>query len=147
MNAADLHLILNHFPIIGAFFGVAFMGYGYYTKNETILSAAKVVFIFIALMTIPVYFTGEPAEHAVEELGGFSHDQIHEHEDAAVWGFVAVLIVGALSGFSLWKQRNPGWLNAAILVAGLITLAIMAYVGYEGGQIRHQELQEAAIGQ
>jgi len=44
--------------------------------------------------------TGEEAEEALEALGGFSHELIHEHEEAAegfmigIWSLSALALIG-----------------------------------------------------
>ena len=68
MSLVHLHLVLNHFSIIGSFFALAFLVYGIVRKNETMNNAGRMIFVFVVCVTLPVYFTGEPAEEAVEHL-------------------------------------------------------------------------------
>ena len=37
----------------------------------------------MAVLTIPVFLTGEETEESVEHLAGVSHDLIEEHEELA----------------------------------------------------------------
>ncbi|QDV85841.1 hypothetical protein TBK1r_48570 [Stieleria magnilauensis] len=70
MDLAHLHLLLNHFPIIGTLFGVGFLAYGVIRSDDRIANAGKVVLVLMALMTIPAYFTGEPAEKVIRAFRG-----------------------------------------------------------------------------
>ena len=77
MDATHLHLLLNHFPIIGTLLGVGVMLYGYVTSSDQVKKVALWTWALMALIAIPVYLTGEPAEEAVEGLAGVSESLIH----------------------------------------------------------------------
>jgi hypothetical protein len=49
------------------------------------------VFVFTALLALPVYFIGEPAEEVVEHLPGVAKSLIEKHENAALF---ALLMAG-----------------------------------------------------
>lgn len=148
MNDAHLHLLLNHYPIIGTMFGVLFLGYGLLAKNKSILHAGLLTLFLMALLAIPTQLTGEGAEEIVEELG-VDHDVIHEHEEAAelaIW-FMAGLGVLALITL-LISRRTSGrdtvlrGLYVATLILSVLVFVMMARVGSLGGEIRHTELRE-----
>jgi len=142
MDQAHLHLLLNHIPIIGTIFGIGFMAFGYLRKNQTITNAAKVVLIIVALLTIPTFFTGEPAEEILEKVvPDISGSMIHAHAEAAEFAFVAMLLLGALSLFSLWKKRAVRIYDLIILIFSIIVFIMMARVGNLGGQIQHKEIR------
>lgn len=144
MNLAHLHLLLNHFPIIGTLIGIGFMGYAYFRKDDKIGNAAHVLFIVMALITIPVFYTGAPAEHLLEDIvPNISHETIHDHEEAADFSFYAMLLLGGLSFFSLWKKRNNRTWNMIVLIGAIAVFGLMARVGYLGGQIQHAEIKAA----
>ena len=44
----------------------------------------------VAVISIPVYFTGEPAKQAIERLAGTSEEVIERHEEAAQFAFTAI---------------------------------------------------------
>ena len=68
MDQAHLHLILNHFPILGPLFGTVLLLIGTLKNNKVIQKAGLMSIAVIALITIPAYFTGEAAEHATDTL-------------------------------------------------------------------------------
>lgn len=107
------------------------------------VKAGLVALVIIALISIPVYLTGEPAEEIVEELGGGSHDLVEAHADTAIWAFIGLEILGALAllglvGFRAPKQP-PKWFVPAILVLGLLTMIWVGWVSALGGRIMHPE--------
>ena len=83
MDAGHLHLLLNHVPILGTFFGLVILIIGLLRKNQTLEKAAFITFVVVAVITLPAYISGEEAEHAVEHMAGSSHDMAHEHEELA----------------------------------------------------------------
>jgi beta-lactamase regulating signal transducer with metallopeptidase domain len=72
MNWAHIHLLLNHVPVLGTIFGLALLGYAVLKRSEALKRAALGVFVAVALLALPVYFTGEPAEEAVQSAAGVS---------------------------------------------------------------------------
>ena len=82
MNGAEIHLLLNHIPVVGLFFVVALLAYALIRKNVPLVNICVVITLLLAVVTIPVNNSGEEAEEIVEEMG-LDHDLIHEHEEAA----------------------------------------------------------------
>lgn len=145
MNLVHGHLLLNHFPIIGAFIGLGILGVGIWKKNETLLNTAAYLLFIIALITIPAFYTGEPAEEAIEHLSGVSHKLIHEHEEAAELAFLVMLLNGAMAlGYILLnrvKMPLAKRMPMVLLIVSAITCLLMARAGSKGGKIRHPETE------
>lgn len=147
MDAAHLHLVLNHFPIIGSLVAIAALVWGLFTKNESVKKFGLGALFAMSLLAIPVFATGEPAEERVEEIAGVSHDTIHEHEEAAEFAIILSHITGLASLAALiLGAKKPEKFTLAFYVAlalSLVTFAAMARTGYLGGQIRHTEFFSA----
>ena len=148
MNEAHLHLLLNHFPIIGTLFGVLFLAYGLFAKNKSLLHAGLFVLFLMALLAIPTQLSGEGAEEAVERLG-VDHDIIHEHEEAAELAIWFMVGLGLLSLATLLISRRTSGrdtvlrgLYVATLVLSVVVFVMMARVGNLGGEIRHTEIRK-----
>ena len=45
MNQAHLHMVLNHFPIIGLIFGIGVLFYGIIKKHSILINTAYVIFM------------------------------------------------------------------------------------------------------
>ncbi|MFN4254831.1 MAG: T9SS type A sorting domain-containing protein [Saprospiraceae bacterium] len=97
MDSTHLHLILNDFPIIGTIVGTGIMAYGYFTQSEATKKAALWTWAVMALIAIPVFLTGEPAEESVEGLAGVSEAIIEQHEEAAELAIWVMEALGLLS--------------------------------------------------
>ena len=146
MDQAHLHLVLNHFPILGSFFGAFVLSYGLIKKNRTIKRFGLLVIFLVAVATIPAYVTGEAAEHATEDLYGSSHHMLEEHEDLAKIAFPIMLVLGGFSGL-IWflsgrnEEKDYSKATWAILVSTVLMFAFMALIGNHGGKIRRPELR------
>jgi uncharacterized membrane protein len=145
MDPLYVHLVLNHFPVIGTLIGIALLGLGFASRSDAVKRASLVILLGMAIMTIPVYLTGEPAEERVENAGGVSQPVIEEHEEAAKFafaamGFAGIIALGALiMSFLAAKYANFGF--AAALVVSLVAFGLIARTASLGGQIRHAEIR------
>lgn len=97
MDPLYVHLVLNHFPVIGTLIGIALLGLGFASRSDAVKRASLVILLGMAIMTIPVYLTGEPAEERVENAGGVSQPVIEEHEEAAKFAFAAMGFAGIIA--------------------------------------------------
>lgn len=145
MDATHVHLLLNHFPIIGSLLGVGVMAYGYFTSSEQVKKVALWLWAAMAVVAIPVFLTGEPAEESVEGIASVSESLIEAHEEAAEFAIWLMEALGLLSLATLvmgWGKDNLS--RPMVLVATVLSLATfgaMARTGYLGGQIRHSEIR------
>jgi len=146
MNLAHLHLLLNHFPIIGTIVALGLFIGSFIGKNDDLKRSALIIFATIALITLPAFFSGIGAQGAVRKEPGISTAVIDRHEGAAILAMFLMLITGALALVELWNRRRIRtekiWSGTifAILVFSLLTTGVMARVGTTGGDIRHPEI-------
>ena len=70
MSWAHIHLALNHVPVIGLPIVVLLLLWGLVRRNAELIRAAFGLLVLLALVTLVVQLTGEPAEDLVEGLPG-----------------------------------------------------------------------------
>lgn len=149
MNAAHLHLITNHIPVIGIPLAVLVLIWGLVRKEEAVERVGLVLLVLIAVGTIPAYLSGDPAHEMVERAPGVRHALIHEHEEAADFGFffAEALGVGALAVLALRKKfpKIAHRTSVVTAVVGVFTFVVMARVALLGGDIRHVEIRTDAL--
>ena len=143
MNAAHLHIVLVHLPIVLIPTATILLAFALLRKQGTVASVALWLFVGASLCSIPAFLIGEEAEEMVEDLPGISEDTIEEHEEAADVAFWLTLFVGAtaVSGILL-GTRAPRFLQPTLkilVMTGAVASASLAYTAYEGGKIRHPE--------
>lgn len=145
MDAAHLHLILNHFPIAGMVFSVPILLIAWWRRNELLARTAFIAILLTGLVTIPTYLTGEPAEEMIEHLPGISERIIEIHEEAAeraIWSVGAAAIIAVVSLFlSIRRKATPRWAYPAVLVVILISVGAIGWTNNLGGQVRHPEIR------
>lgn len=143
INNAHWHLVLNHLPILGSFLGLFLVLFLYVRDSRHWETITLWWFVFMALLAIPVYFTGEPAEELVEGMTGVSHDAIEVHEEWAFWAFTVQVITGVFAlGFLVYRRIQAStvhWVRHTFLGLVLGTVALMGYTATLGGHIHHPE--------
>jgi len=153
MNLAHVHLLLNHFPVIGTLLGLGLYVGSMMGKSEDLKRAGLVVFLGIALLSIPTYLSGNAAQQAIKNLPGISQTLIVAHQDAALLAYVFMEVTGAFAWFGLWQLRRNSRLGPgafyAVLFLSVVTAGLMANAANIGGAIRHSEIlagSDAAVG-
>lgn len=150
MNSAHWHLTLNHIPVVGSVFVLGLLAWGLWRRSEELKRASFGAAILVALLTIPVYLTGEPAfEAAMEVLEETPEDEdpiVEAHENAAGWAFGGAALAGAVALAGLLHSRfrktplTPMTITAVIVLLAA-TVALMARAANLGGIIRHSEIR------
>jgi len=152
MNLAHLHLVLNHFPIIGTIIGLGLLVVSFAGKNDDLKRAGLIVLAAVALLALPTFFSGIGAQGAVRRDPAVSAALIERHEGAAMLALFFMEIAGALALVGLWKlyrgSTGRRWspTSIAILFFSVATAGLMARVGTTGGDIRHPEIRLAVTG-
>jgi hypothetical protein len=159
LSTTHVHLVLNHVPTIGYIIAVGLFVAALIARSEHLHQASLMLFAGIALVTLPVYVTGNAAAQTICVAEpdapcadpGISRPLIERHEGAAAQALVTVIATGGLAWLGLWqirrRRRLPTWNTAAILTASVVTLTLVSRAANLGGGIRHPEiriLQEAA---
>ncbi len=147
MNGHYIHLLSNHFPIVGFIIGFLVLTVALLLHSRETKLAALAIIIFSTLMTIPAYISGEEAEHAVEHYAGVSESSIEEHEEIAETAFILIEISGALAliSFLLTQSANKlsVWSNRITWLMALASIVLLFNVGKTGGEIRRSELRDS----
>lgn len=147
MSPVHMHLLLNHVPVVGILFVILVLAAALRKGNSDIARLGLLMMVVIAAVSAAVYFTGEPAEEAVEAIAGVSETAIHDHEEAAEVAFIATLVAGVAALSLLWLYRRrelPHWAPGTALVMALLVTGLMTWTANLGGQIRHSEIRSAA---
>ena len=145
MNDAHLHMVVNHFPIIGTIFGLGILITGMFLKNNPVKNTAYILFAVAAIFAAFSMGTGEGAEELVEDMPSVGKQIIHEHEEIAEKFAIIMYATGFFGLVSLFASFKKfrfatifSYITLALaLVAGVLTKS----VGTTGGEIRHTEIR------
>jgi uncharacterized membrane protein len=145
ISPAHWHLLLNHFPVILSITGTGFLVAAFLFKKQHLKFGSMLILIVAALFTYPAFQTGEGAEHDIESIVGVSETAIERHEEIASTGMTVILITGAIALITLFllhaKKKIAIVFMVITLLGALASAAVLSYVGYTGGEIRHSEIR------
>jgi uncharacterized membrane protein len=139
-----IHIMINHFPVILAVMGALAALLGMVRGRRGVWLYACASLTIAALTVIPTYFTGEPAQHALNRPWYVGRNAIHTHEDAAL---IAALLVGlaGLVALVAWRRlvryprelSLPSGLRAAVVITAVVAAVAIGYASLLGGYIIH----------
>ena len=147
MTIVHLHLLLNHFPVIGVIIAMLLLAVALLRRSGELTKISLAFLTLVGATSVLVFLTGEPAQEALEKLPGFSERLVDRHEDAALVATIVTGTIGALAlaAMILYRRRPvPRWFTMLGLVCAIVSSGAMAYTAYLGGQIRHTELRASS---
>lgn len=148
LNWAHLHLMMNHFPVVGVIGAILLLLYALVRKSDEVKMVSLGIFVLIAIITIPIYVTGGFAEDSVKNLPGVTEAYIGRHADVASYALLLMegLGIAALTGLFLLRRSGkiPKGIIAVVLVLSLVAAAVIGFSANLGGQIRHTEVRAGA---
>ena len=150
MSPVQLHLALNHFPVMGVIFAFGLLAFALAAKRQETLRVGLFVLVLSALAVVPVSLSGQNAEAVVEGGVDVPGAAIHAHEDAARPATLAAFALGAaaLVGLLAFRSRPvPRWFGALVLFGALVVSALMARTANLGGKIAPYVFREDEIRQ
>lgn len=144
MNAAHLHLLVNHFPVVGSIFGAAFFLIALFKRNELLIKSSLWILLAVAATAALAYATGDPAKEFISGLPGVNSNTVTAHEEMADKAFVAAMVMGlfAYVGLLAYRKKKPlrKWYLPVLVVVSIIVVILMGVTANKGGQIRHPEI-------
>ncbi len=144
MNAAQVHLLFNHWPLILIVVGFFVLLYGEISVNMSYKKLGLLLLVLAALFCIPSQFSGEGAEHILMERDLANHDTIEKHEGLGFWAAILSYGIGILAFISLIMINNVhsffGGLRKSTLLLAAGAIILLAIASHTGGEIRHTEI-------
>ena len=141
MDQRELHLILNHFPVILSVMACFSSLIAIATKSRTAWIVTAASLTVAGLFTYPSYLTGHGAHEVLEDFWWVKADSWHEHEEAAVWACVVLLPGGAFAAFAWWKLTRAKdamlarWMEVVLVLASLLGASIVGRTAWLGGRV------------
>ncbi len=145
MSPAHLHLMLNHLPVVGTPIVLALLLWGLLRRSRDVQRAALGAVVLLAVVSYPVFLTGEPAEEQLEDSTWYQERLVHEHEERGEAALIAMLLTGGIAVVGLWQSRGSRPAAPALggITAGGLALsaALFGWTALAGGVIRHEEVR------
>src|SRR5690348_16828577 len=123
MNAAQIHLALNHAPLFLSITGGGLLLLAMIKKNESLKTLSLCLLAGAGILTAPVFLTGEGTEELVEHLPGINKIAIERHEEMAKISLIVIIItaISALAGLLLRKK-----IVIARVITGIVLVLSLA---------------------
>lgn len=148
MTDAHLHLVVNHFPIIGTIFGLGILIAGILLKNTIVKNVSYILFVVAAIFAAFSMGTGEGAEELVEDMPNIGKKIIHEHEEIAEKLAIVLYVLGVISLLGLYtnikNHTKAKLISYLVLTIAAVGVFLAQQVGTTGGEIRHTEIRANA---
>jgi uncharacterized membrane protein len=145
MNYAHLHLLLNHFPVIGTTIGLGLLLVSFGGDGSDLRRSGLIIFAVSALLAIPTFLSGFGARIMLSQDASTPNALLERHEAAAMLSLWFMQTTGALALVALWRShrtsRPARWHIPVILLFALLTVGLMTRTGNTGGDIRHPEVR------
>ncbi len=145
MNAAQVHLALNHLPILVPAIGIVILAVGLWARSPDLRKAGLALLLLGAVAAIPTFLSGEPTEALAKNYPGVSRIAIHEHEAAARTAFIVLEVAGAGALLALvlllLARKVPVFIWAVVLLVSTTSFGLFLNAAHLGGLIRHEEIR------
>jgi uncharacterized membrane protein len=144
MDWAHIHILINHFPVILVTIGALATILAVLVQRRGVWLYATVSLTLAGITVVPTYFTGEPADDALNDPWYLAKGAIHSHEQAAKLSALLTLLA-ALVAVVAWRRlvryprevRMPAGLRTAIVITSVAAAAGIGYTSWLGGRIVH----------
>lgn len=145
MDWVQIHLALNHVPVIGLPLLVMMLIAGWWRKSSEMIRLALWSLLVLAAAAIAIKFTGDFAAEQYGPRLAAAQNFVTRHEEAGDQVTTAVFFLGLLVATALWLARRgrpiSRWTMILVVSAGLVTCLLYARSAHTGGQISHPELR------
>ena len=90
------HLLINHFPVVLSFVALAVAILALVLGRRGLWLTAMAALTLAGLFVYPVFFTGNQADHALDDPWYIKHGTIEAHDAAASWTLWVILLVRSI---------------------------------------------------
>ncbi|HXL86114.1 MAG TPA: DUF2231 domain-containing protein [Gemmatimonadaceae bacterium] len=150
------HLLINHFPVVLSVAALAATILALLLGRRGLWLTAMAALTAAGLFVYPVFFSGNEADHALNDPWYIKHGTIEAHDAAATWTLWVILLVGVFAAYSWWRSLKrpaegiPGWMRAGVVIGSLLAVSTVARTAFLGGKIIHEspvlQLKDAPAG-
>jgi len=141
---SHVHILVSVFPSFGLLFVLGFYIAGLLSKNAGTERTCLFLFGALALLSVPIYLSGDASRAVLAENPLVSKAIMATHYTWGMAALAALVVTGVLAWIELLRSWRPGaHIDPLRLVLGLavVALAVSAVADEFGWEINHRELQ------
>ncbi|MCA9016709.1 MAG: hypothetical protein KDA77_15355 [Planctomycetaceae bacterium] len=145
MNAAQIHLITVHIPIVGCWGLSILFVLSRLLRDDRLFEICCWLLLTILLLATVAYFSGPPAYELLKEHYSVEKETVEFHAVLARSCLLAMVVLAMIVGNALIQrfqgEKIPRW-QRSLIVVGTISIAVFWTVAaHWGGMIRHPEIR------
>jgi len=149
MNAAQVHLVVVHLPVVGCPVALILLILAQVRKDDFLFKLACGFLLACTGFSAIAYYSGPPAYELLQAKFNVEKDYVEGHAVLARAAFFSMIVLGvavlnALLQF-LQGEQPARWLKWGLLIATVGVCYLFAWSAHQGGLIRHPEIREPGI--
>lgn len=145
MDWIQLHLALNHIPVIGIPVLILLLLVAWWRKRPEIIRFLLWSLLWLALAAIAIKFTGDFAVEQFPKQFASVSKLVEAHEESADQATTGVFFLFLMTAITLFFARAgkpfKRWTVELVLLLGFAAILLYARSAHTGGQISHPELR------
>ncbi len=145
MDWTQIHLALNHLPVIGLPLLLVLLMIGGWRQSQEVTRLALWGIATLAMLAIGIKFTGDFAAEQSQQQFAAVKGLVSRHEETGDQVTASVFMLGLSAVLALWLMRRGRWARVwtllLVLVLGVVTTGLYFRCAHSGGQISHPELR------
>ncbi len=145
MDWIQIHLALNHLPVIGLPLAVLLLLIGMVRRSQEVMRLALWAVALMAVAAIAIKFTGDFAAEQAPEKFAPVKELVLRHEQTGDQVTTSVFLLGLAAALALVLARKNRpvrvWTLLLVMVLGAATTVLYIRCAHAGGQISHPELR------
>ena len=145
MNAAQVHLLTVHIPIIGCWGLSILFILAHYFRDDRLFKISCWLLLTILLLATIAYFSGPPAYDLLKENYKVDKETVEFHAVLARSCLLGMVVLAMIVGNALVQgfqgEKVPGWQRWVILISTILLSIFWAVAAHWGGMIRHPEIR------
>jgi hypothetical protein len=147
MNAAQVHLMVVHVPVVGLIGVIILLSLGLLARNEGMLRVGHGFLLLCTACSAAAYLSGPSAWEIISESAPAATDLVSSHAvlgRALLVGLVLASIVTLNALLQIAQgMSTPRWQHGLVLGGAVFLAALAAWTAHSGGLIRHPEVRAA----
>lgn len=145
MNAAQVHLLTVHIPVIGCWVLSILFILAHYFRDDRLFKISCSLLLTILLLATIAYFSGPPAYDLLKEHYQVEKETVEFHAMLARSCLLGMVVLAMIVGNALVQgfqgETVPVWQRWIILVSTILLAIFWGAAAHWGGMIRHPEIR------
>lgn len=144
MNAAQIHLMTVHVPVVGCWGLFILFLLSAYFRDERLFKISCWLLLTVLLLATTAYFSGPPAYELLKAHYQVEKETVEFHAVLARSCLLGMVVLAMIVGNALVQgfqgETVPRWQRTVILVGTLLVAGFWTFAAHWGGLIRHPEI-------